>query len=354
MTEELSNIYYDTGHPAGYRGVRPLLETTRKKFSNAIVSEWIQSQDTYTLHKPARKRFPRNRFVVYTINELWQCDLIDMRGLSRFNDGVNYILTVIDIFSKKAFAKPLIRKTASEIIKAFNSIFAEADTLPKNLQSDKGTEFTAKEVKTFLSDNNVNYFTTKNPDVKAAVVERFNRTLKTRMWRYLTHKNTYRYIDSLEKLIYSYNRTRHTSIKMRPIDVNKSNSFKVWITLYGKHEKIIKPKLKVNDFVRISKMKGTFEKGYETNWSDEIYKITKYINFPKPMYSLCDLNSDPIDGFFYEQELQKVVVTKNKTFKIDKILATKGKGCSKKYLVKWYGYSDAFNSWISATDLEEI
>lgn len=183
-----------------------------------------------------------------------------MRGLSKYNDNVNYILTVIDVFSKQGYARPLKRKTPSEVINAFKSILTESNKCPKNIQSDKGVEFTAREVRLFFKSKNINYFTTNNPDIKAAVVERFNRTLKTRMWRYLTHNNTYRYIDVLGKLLDSYNHSKHRSINMSPLEVNESNSFKVWKNLYGKKEKVIKPKLSVNDFVRISKSKGHLKK----------------------------------------------------------------------------------------------
>lgn len=352
-SNSLAQIYYNPEHPAGYSGATSLINSAKVNISENAVKEWLQTQDTYTLHKPVRKRFPRNRYVVFTINELWQCDLNDMRGLTKYNNGYNYILTVIDVFSKIAYARVMKRKSPSCVIKAFQSIFREANTVPKNLQSDKGTEFTGKSVRQFFAENNINYFTTKNPDVKAAVIERFNRTLKTRMWRYLTHKNTHTYIHVLPKLMIAYNNSKHRSIKMAPNEVNKGNSFQVWMSLYGSEikKKIKIPKLKVGDCVRISKNKGTFEKGYETNWSEEIFTISEIKPFPEPLYVLEDLNGETIDGMFYENELQKVSVTAGRTYKVDKILGTKGRGVSKEYLIKWYGYSDAFNSWIPAADL---
>lgn len=174
------------------------------------------------------------------------------------------------------------------------------------------------------------------------------------MFKYLTHKNTYRYIDVLDKLVHAYNHSRHRSIKMRPVDVVPSRTYEVWMNLYGERVKVNKPKLKKNDTVRISKSKGTFEKSYESNWSDEIFTIKDILPFPQPLYRLEDLNNEPIDGYFYEHELQKVQVSPEKTYKIDKILDTKGKGSSLKLLVKWKGYSDAFNSWIPASELKAL
>lgn len=354
MEEELAGVYYDPSNPLSYSGASPFIKHFKSKYHPNQLKDWLGSQDTYTLHKPARKRFPRNRYVVYRINELWQADLNDMRGLKEYNDGYGYLLTIIDVFSKKLYTKALRQKTAKEVIRAFTSIFEEFGVKPKNIQSDKGTEFVAKDVRMFLKANKVNYFTTKNPDVKAAVVERVNRTLKSRMWRYLTYKNTYRYIDVLDRLVEAYNNSKHRSIKMAPNEVNVKNSFRVWMNLYGSPTKHSKPKYKLGDHVKISKNKGTFEKGYETNWSDETFVITRVHKFPIPLYSIKDLNQESIDGMFYEHELQKVLIESDRVYKVDKIVDTRGSGRSKKYLVKWVGYSDAFNTWIRAEDLKKL
>lgn len=353
MNDKLSRVYFNTAHPAGFSGAANLKKNFKTKFNQKTVGEWLECQDAYTLHKPVRKRFPRNQYTVYRINELWQCDLNDLRGISKHNNGYNYILTVIDVFSKMLYARALKKKTPSEVINAFQSIFREADSKPTCIQTDKGGEFTGQKVKNFLSKNGVKYFTTKNPDVKAAVVERVNRTLKTKMWRYLTYKNTYKYIDVLADLVSAYNHSKHRSIRMMPVQVNKKNTFQVWMNLYGKKKsvKTRQPKLKVGQLVRISKNKGVFEKGYESNWSEEVFEIIDIHSFPEPLYSLKDLNNEPIDGYFYEYELQKVAMKPDRTFKVDKIVDTKGRGSSLKYLVKWSGYSDDFNSWIPASDL---
>jgi len=164
MDEYLSNIYYNPSNAAGFSGVKRLVNEAKGKYSTKEIKQWLSSQDTYTLHKPARKRFPRNRFVVFAINELWQADLNDLRGISAFNDGYNYIMTVIDAFSKRAYTRPLKRKTGREVIDAFESIFEEASTWPKCIQTDKGSEFNSKNVRDYLKSFGVKYFTTENPD----------------------------------------------------------------------------------------------------------------------------------------------------------------------------------------------
>ena len=195
----------------------------------------------------------------------------------------------------------------------------------------KGTEFTGVKTKQQFKKHGIRYVTTQNPDVKAAVVERVNRTLKSRMWRYLTYKNTYRYIDVLEQLVKSYNRSEHSSLGngLRPIDVDDENDndtvYRAWLHMYRNIVKRKKPKLKEGDTVRITKEKGTFSKGYETQWSKEVFVVSGVNTLmPLPMYTLSDLNGERVKGQFYEQEVQKVTVQRDHLYRIDKLLETKG------------------------------
>lgn len=354
MEKLLRKIYYNPAHPAGFAGVNPVLRYTKGKMTPNEVKYWLQTQDTYTLHKPTRLKFKRNSYIVNNIDQCWQADLNDMRGLAIYNDNFKYILAVIDVFSKYGFMVLLKDKSGLSVKKAFEQIFSVSGRTPENLQTDKGSEFTSSDVRRFFKNHDINYFTTKNPDVKAAVVERWNRTIKTRMWRYLTFKNTYRYIDILDKIVQAYNKANHSTIKMAPVDVNESNVLQVWRNIYKKKFIKTKPKYKLGDFVRISKERRTFEKGYETKWSEELFKIIKVIKHPSPVYGLEDLKTTPIDGYFYESEIQQVRFVGDHVFKIDKILSTKGKGRSKQYLVKWKGYSNEFNSWVPASQLVRI
>lgn len=352
---DLATIYYDPSNPAGYSGVNSLINSVKNRHPRSTVEDWLKKQDAYTIHKPVRKTFPRNKYIVSNMLELWQADLCDMRSLSKHNDENNFILTVIDVFSKMAWARPLKSKTAKAIINAFKEIFQECGSTPLKLQTDKGKEFVARPVQKFFKELDINFHVTNNPDVKAAVVERFNRTLKTRMWRYFTYSNSYRYIDVLRELLASYNNRYHSSIKMAPNNVNEQNVLEVWNNLYRKglgEER--KPKFKVDQHVRISRTKSTFEKGYETNWSEEIFKIYEAINRKPPVYRIIDLDGEVVEGTFYEQELQAVTLEKDRVFKINKVLSERGRGRSKEYLVSWRGYSDKFNSWIPESELRQI
>ena len=189
-----------------------------------------------TLHKPSRKKFPRNIYFADGIDQTWQVDLIDLPKLARFNRGYRFILTCIDVFSKFAWVQPLKNKKGSGVAAALKKMFAYGRQ-PTQLQSDKGKEFLNKDVQKLLKDMKIHFFTIQNPDTKAAIVERFNRTLKERIFRHFTKANNSRYQHILQSVVDGYNDSYHRSIKTTPISVNKENESAVWNTLYGKIRK---------------------------------------------------------------------------------------------------------------------
>ena len=209
---------------------------------------------------------------------------------------------------------------------------------------DKGKEFYNKDVKELIK-----LYSTENEE-KSSVVERWIRTMKEKMWKYFTDNNTNVYVDILRDLVEDYNNTKHSSIKMTPVEASKKkNELEVWRNLYPNHLDIINinPKFSIGDKVRISKKKKTFEKGYTTRWTEEIFTIVEVKHTLPIMYKIADLNGEEIQGTFYEPELQK---TSQQLFRIEKVIK-RGK---KKSLVKWKGYSDDFNSWVDNKDIVNI
>lgn len=354
MDNRFQKIYYDPANSACFAGSAPIIKKAGRKYKTRDIKDWLLAQDAYTLHTPRRKKFLRNKYIVNNIDDLWQVDLAVLKNLSPYNDKFKYLLSVVDVFSRYAWVRVLKKKTGKEVNEAFESIFKSDGRRPRNLQSDKGKEFTSCLSRDFFKKHCINYYTTRNPDTKASVVERFLRTIKSRLWRYFTHRNTFRYIGIIQALVRAYNHTVHSSIRMPPANVNEKNILKVWRHLYAKGEKYIKPKLQVNDHVRISKEKKHFAKGFEPNWTEEYFKIVRVIRHPVPVYVLEDMSGEVIDGSFYEQELQKVIVSKNKEYKIEQILEMKGTGESKKVFVKWKGYPSKFNSWIPASKIVDL
>ena len=176
------------------------------------------------------------------------------------------------------------------------------------------------------------------------------------MWKYFYNKKTYNWIYILSKLVDNYNHTKPSSILMKPADVNKSNKDQVWITLYGYPlGDWPLPKFRIGDTVRISKYKNIFKKGYEANFTEEIFKIVKVFRGDPNMYEVEDLEGEPIVGKFYEQELSavdsKAESKKDDMYKVEKILKKKKVKGKNMVLVKWLRY-DKHNSWIPEENID--
>jgi Integrase core domain/Chromo (CHRromatin Organisation MOdifier) domain len=337
----MEEVYFNA--KTGYTGVEPLVK--RSKSSRKTAIKWLEMQPAYSLHKPVRKKFTRNKVLVSHIDEQWAVDLVDLQTLAKYNDGYKYLLNCIDVFSKYAWSIPIKNKTSKSIIDAFAAILSEGRR-PKKLQSDAGTEFTNKAFQKILAEECITFFTV-NSEMKACVIERFNRTLKERMWRYFTKNNTYRYIDVLQEMINGYNDTKHRTIGIEPARVNTNNEPQILERAF----KIEQPpnifKFNVNDRVRISKNKGVFEKGYLPGWSEEIFIITKRLNRAPVVYTLKDQMGEMLEGIFYEQELQKAN-TIDDVYIVEKVIKTRKIRGKNQYFVKWRGYPAKFNSWVDS------
>ena len=149
--KQLDKIYYNPQDPGSYGGVKRLLKRAKEvgipEISQAKIRDYLRDQQAYTLHKPARKHFLRNRTITGAIDKQWQADLADMQSLASSNSGYKYILTVIDIFSKFAWAIPTKSKSSKDIVPAFETLFKKsAPRKPERLQTDAGKEFLNKDV----------------------------------------------------------------------------------------------------------------------------------------------------------------------------------------------------------------
>ena len=345
---QLHKIYNNPQDPGSFGGVKRLLQSAKDKgfkFKRKHVEKYLLSNDTYTLHKPIRKHFKRNMIIVSDIDKQWQADLADMHDIATSNDVFKYLLNVIDCFSKFAWSIPLKKKDSKSLLDAFKLLLQQSyPRKPIRLQTDKGLEFMNKDVQAFLKTNNIIHFTSQS-DMKAAMVERFNRTIKTRIFAYLTSINSKRYIDKLQDFMDSYNNSYHRTIGMKPIDVKPIHVNTIFTKVYGKFLASRQPTKPKPNKVRIGKQKSTFDKGYLPNWTSEIFQVHKSLAEPgKTVYKLKDLQGEEILGKFYDDEIQSVKL-KN-LYKVEKVLKTRKAKQGKEFFVKWQGYPEKFNSWI--------
>ena len=297
------------------------------------------------LNKPSIQKFERQKVIVNHINEIHSTDLVDMTQYSKMNRGYKYIFNNIDIFSKYACAYPLKSKKIHDIKPCFEKIFK--NNKPKYIWSDKEPAFLSKEMQLFFKNNNVKIYHT-NSYLKAVVVERFNRSLRELMMKEFVKNNNTVWYNILPKLIKIYNNRYHSTIKMKPTQVNKNNEKCIKENIYTYNKTNKNPKFKIGDLVRISlKRRDIFDKpSGNIKWTEELFKIHSINKSNVITYKIKDLNDEIIKGIFYEKELQK---TKNNSevYVIEKIIRRN----KNKYLVKWRNYSNDFNSWIDKDDI---
>ena len=297
------------------------------------------------LNKPTIQKFERKKVIVNHIIEMHSTDLVDMTQYSKINKGYKYIFTNIDVFSKVAYAFPLKSKKIQDIKACFQKIFK--NNKPKYIWSDKEPAFFSKEMQQFFKDNNVRIYHI-NSDVKAVVIERFNRSLRELMMKEFVKNNNTIWYNILPKLIKIYNNRYHSTIKMKPIEVNKNNKRDIKENIYTYDKTSKNSKFKIGDLFRISlKRRNLFDKpSSNIKWFEELFKIHSINKSNVITYKIKDLNNEIIKGIFYERELQKTKNT-SEVYVIEKIIR-KNKN---KYFVKWRGYSDDFNSWVDKDDI---
>ena len=250
------------------------------------------------LHKPIIKKFDTRKVYSQFKDNIWGVDLADMKSLSRKNKGIKYLLCSIDLYSKYTFVIPLKDKKGISIVNAFNEIIKQSNRKPNKIWVDQGGDFYNNVFKKRLSDNDIIMYSTYN-ECKSVVAERFIRTLKNKLYKHMTATGKNVYYDVFDDVVNKYNNTKHSTIKMKPIDVK--NNKRVYIDEHNEKDS----KFKVGDRVRISKFKNIFAKGYTTNWSTEIFIVDKVNGTVPYTYNLKDLNDEEIKGSFYDKELQK-------------------------------------------------
>lgn len=354
IEKDIKENYRRPGHPIAFAGIQQIYSYYNRKIPISRIKELLSGIESYTLHREFHKQ-QRNISFSHFKRYQFQMDLVEVQELSQYNDNVRYLLNVIDTFTRFAFVRPLKDKKASTVLDQFKSILIEAKEKPHMIVMDKGTEFMNQQFKTFCDNQKI---TLVNPqaNIHAAYIERFNRTLQTIMYKYMTEHETNRYIDVLPDLVKSYNNRKHRMINMSPNDAENNPETHITLNLaQAKRDSLQKqkqPQYKVGSYVRIAKQKGKFSRSYHEQTAQEIFKIYK-IDLSKkiPLYHIETYNgNEQIKGGFYEFELTPVTTD---IFRIEKVIKRRTIRGVRQLFVKWKGFNDTYNSWINETDVEE-
>ena len=260
--KEIRRSYLSSRYSGSFGGLTTFMKNRKKWKDVKEVEKELQKLEGFSLHRPIRKKFKRNKIWAHYINSIWGADLADIQKYANFNRPYRMILFVVDSFSKYLYTVPLKDKSAQTIIAAFKRVFRQAGARPAYLHTDMGKEFVNKDFNAFLKENKVKRYSIYSV-MKSAICERTIRTLMTRIQRFMTQKDTKSFVKKLPSFTASYNATWNRSIGMAPRDVTAENWQEVWKRLYSKYASqrgVRKPKYRVNDYMRISREKALFEK----------------------------------------------------------------------------------------------
>ena len=259
MRDKAYNIASNLKYDGDQRGLPSMVYKFFDKKSVGSGINTIKSSSSILadeLHKPIIKKFEKRKVCSQFKDNIWGVDFADMQSLSRKNKGIKYLLGVIDLYSKYAFVIPLKDKKEICILNAFDKIIKQYNRKPNKIWIDQGGEFYNSIFEKWLSDNDIIMYSTYN-EGKSVVAERFIRTLESKLYKHMTAiGNSVYYV--LDDVVNKYNNTKHSTIKMKPIDVRDNNNKRVYI--HEHNEK--RSRFKVGDRVRISKFKNIFAKGY--------------------------------------------------------------------------------------------
>ena len=239
--------------------------------------------------KPPKKYYITNKTDIYYIDDIWSLDILDLKDNGPENNrGYRYVFVTLDNFSKFGWTIPLKNKNAQTIKDSFENILISSKRSPNLIETDRGKEFYNNIFQDFLIKNN-NKLYSRNTSYGAVFAERFNRTIRDLLKKIVFEQGDAKWIDILPKITKQYNNRIHSSTKLTPIQASlKKNESFVYKNLLDKRKKI-KPKLQMNDLVRVADLKRTFSKGHTTNWSYKLYKITEIINDTIPSYKINNL-----------------------------------------------------------------
>lgn len=297
---------------------------------------------------------------------MFKVDLADFQQLAKENDGYRYLLVGVDVLSRRCFAVPVKSKSSEDMQKGFEELFKQMPNLASEIYSDNGREFCSNEMRKYFEEKGISQFFSQRGEQKAAVAERFIRTIKDRLYRYFSEKNTTRYLEAIPKIVEGLNNTVNSATGIAPNNVTPEMTKELWNRLYKDSllpAQIMpkKPRYKAGDAVRMSKGKRIFDKrsdkkitedsisqilfSYWPRYTDEIFKVKHVIKGTPNYYTLEDQTLEPILGRLYEEELSKTRLDKDTSYRIEKILEER----RDRLLVKFIGYPKP--EWISRDKL---
>ncbi|MDR3547408.1 MAG: DDE-type integrase/transposase/recombinase [Candidatus Pacebacteria bacterium] len=273
----LQKIYYDP--ETGLQGVDGLYYRAKQidpTITKKEVAAWLKKQETNQVHAPALDIKHYWPIKSNGKDHIWQVDLMDVSAQAHNNAGINFLLCVVDIWTRYAWVVPLKNKEAKTVLAAFQTVMEnEQDPIhPQVLMSDNGSEFKNTKFRAFLKENNIKpSYAEPGDHHRMGIVERFNKTIRARLTTYMTAFKTKKYIDKLPKLVRNYNTSPHSALGGSTPSNPSEAKIKDRIDRKEFQAAMEQRVFEVGDKVRSMKNKVMFEKGAQPKWSLSVHTI---------------------------------------------------------------------------------
>lgn len=359
----LSDIYYEASSPASYSGVEKLWSHVREDpdrpqgIDRRAVSAWLDGQHTHRIFSAPRKPHPYESLIVEHPFQIWDTDIVFV-DFPKENRGYRYVICFLDLFSRYLWVRPLKKKTGEASTAALKSVLKEAGDVCRQLRSDSGTEYMNRQFQEALREYGIKHLIARGRH-KANYVERVQRTIQDRLYRFFYQNQTHNFVDNIQAIVKSYNNTVHSTTKVKPVDVDENNFYEIYQRVYlpilnkrAGEKKVYS--FEVGDLVQLLLTRGKFTRSYDVVYTEELFRVTGVIKSSPPRYKLQDLLGTEIKGSFYEYQLLKFRTNDigRINFKIEKVLWTRVKGGRKVSLVKWLGYDERHNSILPTAQIK--
>lgn len=355
----LKSIYLNPSNEASFGGIDSLYHYVKQEgqydISKGEIIEFLEGLDVYN-NRVKRKRPKRYiHLTVPSVNHLIELDV----AYYKKGGKKKFILGAIDTFSRKAGAVALSNIKTKTVTNAALKLIKELGGA-KYLRMDMGSEFVSRIFQSTMKENNINvYFATRQPQ-KAHVIERFFRTLKSRLSRAVDASNTKSWDKLLPKVISAYNNKKHRSLNASPNEVAKNDKLAADLWFQWREESIkaaaevIPYKFGINDPVKIPlRSKNAFAKESALQNSDRVYFVaTRRKVDGIPLYKLKNNDNELVPSSFSHQQLQKVTQTVDTNYRIQKVISRKTIDGKLHLKVQWEGYPSSFQTYVPASEVK--
>lgn len=306
MERELKRALYDLNYKTAFTSKTQFIKSFEKKYPKKELLEWVKKQPIFSRFGVVRKRFKRQPIVSHSKFDTIFMDYADLSAHKKSNKNYRYLAVFVCALTRFVFVAKLKTRTPEELIENLKKLFKKGLKPKKSFFVDKAGEFKSRKLKSFLQDNSVGLWFSQN-DVKSSLSERYILEIKRRLFRAFSHHENEQWINIVDKIVDSLNKTMSKNLKMRPIDiVTKDDMRQAFINLHQNRVGIPAPKseLKEGDVLRISHLRKVFAKSYLQGFTEERFTITKVV--PREGQNLYHVQGEsdiePIDGRMYKIE----------------------------------------------------